>query len=61
MGVIGEKQNGWLEIDPQLEPILPEVLMTFLWAERRRKEGGERLGEFRAGSKSSSPRPAPEP
>ncbi|KAI0315648.1 hypothetical protein OF83DRAFT_1035037, partial [Amylostereum chailletii] len=38
VGLVGKAHTGWLEYLPQVEPILHELIMTFVWVERRRKQ-----------------------
>ncbi|KAI0062117.1 hypothetical protein BV25DRAFT_1916401 [Artomyces pyxidatus] len=37
-GIIGEAHNTFLEISPEAVPILEELVMTFIWVERRREQ-----------------------
>ncbi|KAI0259051.1 hypothetical protein BC834DRAFT_834187 [Gloeopeniophorella convolvens] len=46
-GCIGEAHHAYLDLTPEVIPMMDEVLMTFLWTERRRKQvEGQAIGNF---------------
>ncbi|KAI0035014.1 hypothetical protein K488DRAFT_44305 [Vararia minispora EC-137] len=49
LGIIGKATNPWLEIAEEVVPVLDEVLMTFVWIERRREQR-ERQAQAGAGA-----------
>ncbi|KAI0044129.1 hypothetical protein FA95DRAFT_301981 [Auriscalpium vulgare] len=39
LGIIGKKHRVYLEVTQEVMPIIDEVIMTFIWVEKRREEG----------------------